>query len=130
MRVSMRLVSLACSLLVVIALQASTAAHHSPRVYRLDEQTTIEGVIVAVIYKSPHTYLHVQAPDRERQLRVWAVECGDARQLRPRFEQGALRPGDRVVITGEPARDEGTWRVRLRTLLRPTDGWGWREMGR
>lgn len=127
----MRLTHVALCWLVVAVLQASAAAHHSTvRQYRVDEQTTIEGVLVAVIYKSPHTYLHVQAQDRHRHVRVWAVECGDARHLRPRFEEGALKPGDRIVVTGEPARDEGTWRVRMRSLLRPTDGWRWREVVR
>jgi hypothetical protein len=112
----------------MIVTQTLVSGHHSTvRLYRPDEQTTIEGVIVSLVYKAPHSFLHVEAPDRSNHMRIWAVECGNSQDLRQRVEQSALKPGDRVVVTGDTAMDEGAWRVRLRTLLRRHDGWRWHE---
>ena len=34
------------------------------------------------------------------------------------------------IVTGDPALDEGLWRLRMRTLVRRADGWQWNESGR
>lgn len=119
---------LGVTLAAIVVSQTMASGHHSTaRKYRVGEQTTLEGVIVSLVYKAPHSFLHVQAPDRLNQMRVWAVECGDRDELRQRVQESALKPGDRVVVTGDTAWDEGAWRVRLRTLMRRGDGWRWRE---
>jgi len=108
-------------------------AHHSPTgIYRTDERATIEGVLVSIIYRRPHSFLYVEdrTRDRKRQMQVWAIESGEGSWLRTRVDEGSLRPGDRIVVTGEPARDDGARRLRLRRLVRPSDGWGWAEGGR
>jgi DNA/RNA endonuclease YhcR with UshA esterase domain len=103
-------------------------AHHAVgTVYRLDEQLTIEGVVVSLVYRSPHSFLHVKAPDQTKQMRVWAVECGSAEQFRRNVAEGMLKPGDDVIVTGDVGRDEGQWRLRLRSVVRPRDGWRWKE---
>lgn len=122
---------LGATLLAVLGGQATMAAHHpTTRVYRSGEQTTIEGVIVSLVVKTPHSFLHVQAPDRYNKMRIWAIECGDTRAFRQRVEEHSLKIGDRVTVTGDPAFDEGLWRLRLRTLVRRDDGWKWSEVGR
>lgn len=103
-------------------------AHHAVgAVYRLNEQVTIEGVVVSLVHRSPHSFIHVKAPDRSKQMRVWAVECGSAEQFRRNVLDGTLKPGDDVVVTGDVGRDEGQWRLRLRSVVRPRDGWRWKE---
>lgn len=119
-------------LLPVLVLGLVTApgllAHHSPATaYRTGERATVEGTIVSIVIRSPHSYLEVEAPDRSRRMRVWAVEWGDSQTVRAHVTRGTLRPGDHVVVTGEPARDDGAWRVRLLSLVRPNDGWQWHE---
>ena len=106
----------------------STTAHHSVvEKYRIDERVTIEGELVTLIFRNPHSYLHVRAPDGTAHSRVWAVESGRGLQLRQALASATLKPGDRVVVTGDPGRDDGEWRMRLRTLVRPRDGWRWTE---
>jgi hypothetical protein len=36
-----------------------------------------------------------------------------------------LKPGDVVVITGNPGRNPVDHRIRMRSLRRPSDGFGW-----
>jgi hypothetical protein len=54
--------------------------------------------------------------------RKWAVECGEGAgdKLLP-----ALKPGDRVIVTGPPARKPATERLLMRSLVRPADGFTW-----
>lgn len=112
----------------VVCETASLAAHHAIiRVYRVDEQMTIEGTLVSLVYRNPHSYLQVMAPDRMNHMRVWAVECGNHDVLRRNVSEASLKPGDRVIVTGNAARDEGQWRLLLRTMRRPRDGWRWNE---
>jgi hypothetical protein len=107
---------------------AVIAAHHSvATIYSENERVTIEGELVTLIYRNPHSYLHVVAPDRQKQPRVWAIESSSGQQLRQKLSAASLVPGDRVIVTGVPGRDEGTWRMRLRTIERPRDGWRWSE---
>lgn len=117
---------------LIVLSDASVLAHHSPvGIYRTDVQTTVDGVLVSIVYRRPHSYLYVEArsPGPSNEMRVWAVECDTDPRVRARVTEGILRPGDRIIVTGEPARDDGAWRVRLRRLVRPSDGWGWQEGG-
>jgi hypothetical protein len=75
----------------------SLAAHHSVAdKYRVGERVTIEGELVTLIFRNPHSYLHVSAPDRTAHTRLWAVESGRGLQLRQALESATLKPGDRV----------------------------------
>src|SRR2546425_3382745 len=115
----------------VVCQTVSLAAHHAiTSVYRVDEQLTIDGVVVSLVYRNPHSYLQVMAPDRMNHMRLWAVECGNQQLLRRNVSEAALKPGDRVVVTGTPGRDEGQWRLLLKTLSRPRDGWRWNGINR
>lgn len=133
-RRGLSLSAVAAALFVLgVLLDRPLTAHHSPvGIYRTDERTTVDGVLVSILYRRPHSYLYVEdrTPDRRKQVRVWAVESGEGTWLRTRVDEGTLRPGDRIVVTGEPGRDDGARRLRLRRLVRPSDGWGWAEGGR
>ena len=37
----------------------------------------------------------------------------------------SVKPGDHVIISGNPGRNAGDHRVRLLTFKRPKDGWSW-----
>ena len=118
-------------LAAAIGFGVPVAAHHSvATIYRENERVTIEGELVTLIYRNPHSYLHVMAPDRQQQPRLWAIESSSGQLLRQTLAAASLVPGDRVIVTGDPGRDEGTWRMRLRTIERPRDGWRWIEQSR
>jgi len=109
----------------------SIDAHHSfASTYLEDQVIAIEGDLVDVIYRNPHSFIHVMAPDGAMHMRLWAVEASNRGQLRLQgvFEEN-LKPADHLVITGSPGRDAGAWRLRLRTIVRPKDGWRWSAPG-
>jgi hypothetical protein len=127
-RMGIRLLSLALAGTVAYG-GASISAHHSfATTYRQNEPITIKGVLVTLVYRNPHSSFEVQAPDRAGRMRLWAVEGGSREQMRRWIvTEDTLKPGDLVIITGDPGRDEGEGRLRLRTIVRPSDGWRWSE---
>ena len=121
-------------LLIAVALTsdaASALAHHAySSTYLEDREIAIEGRVVDVVYRNPHSFIHLMAPDGTKHMRLWAVECSNRGQLRQQgLLQETLKPGDLLVITGSPGRDANAWRLRLRTVVRPSDGWRWSATG-
>jgi hypothetical protein len=105
----------------------SAEAHHSFTATYFEGQTIeIEGKLLQFMFRNPHSFVHVEAPDAEGNLQRWAVEWGGAGQL---IGQGVtsqtLRPGDVVTITGNPGRDPKDHRVRMLYLRRSSDGFDW-----
>ena len=66
----------------------------------------------------------VQAPDPEGAIQRWAVEWAAAGQLTG-ISRDTLKPGDHVIITGNPGRTTEDHRIRMRSILRPKDGFKW-----
>lgn len=111
-----------------IAMSGLTAhAHHSfTATYDERETIQIEGTLVQFMFRNPHAWVHVMAPDENGDMQRWGVEWGGAGQLSGQgVTRDSLRPGDRVIITGNPGRNPADHRVRMRSLLRPSDGFGW-----
>lgn len=102
-------------------------AHHSfTATYDERETIQIEGTLVQFMFRNPHAWVHVMAPDESGEVQRWGVEWGGAGQLSGQGVTGdSLRPGDRVIITGNPGRNPDDHRMRMRSLLRPSDGFGW-----
>jgi len=111
-----------------MGLATRSDAHHSfAATYLEDQEITIEGDLVQFLYRNPHSFVHVLAPDpKTKEMVRWAVEWGGGGQL---GQQGVtretLKPGDHVIITGSPGRNPEDHRLRMRTILRPKDGWRW-----
>jgi hypothetical protein len=109
----------------------SASAHHSFTA-TYDETATIksEGDLVQFMFRNPHAFVHVMAPDDKGQMQRWGVEWGGAGALTGQgVTRDSLKAGDHVVITGNPGRNPEEHRLRMRTLLRPADGFGWGQQG-
>ncbi len=120
------------TLLVVLIVGASVSgvsafAHHSfPATYLVDDTMTIEGDLVAFLFKNPHSFVQVTVEDADGQTQRWAVEWGGGTFLRQQdITRETLKPGDHVIITGNPGRNPADHRLRLRKIERPSDGWEW-----
>ena len=118
---------LAASLaVIVIALGAPASAHHSfAATYLEDQSVTIEGQIVQFLLRNPHSFVHVQVKEKDGTTNRYVVEWGSPADLQPRVSRDTLRPGDEVIITGNPGRNPADHRMRLLTFKRPKDGWSW-----
>ena len=108
---------------------STTFAHHSySATYETTKSVALEGTIVQFVYRNPHSFVHIDAPDAQGVSQRWAVEWGGTGQLGAQgVTRETLRPGDVVVITGNPGRNPADFRVRMVTLRRTSDGYGWGE---
>jgi len=122
-------------LLVLAALAAGTLgiggrayAHHSfAATYFEDQKVTIEGDLVQFLYRNPHSFVHVEVKDAKTGETVrWAVEWGAGGQLgRQGVTRETLKPGDHVIVVGNPGRNPEDHRLRMVNITRPSDGWKW-----
>jgi hypothetical protein len=123
----MRRISIILVLVTVLAAAVTAYAHHSfASTYDEGKKVTVEGKLVQFLWRNPHSFVHVMAPDEKGEMQRWAVEWGGAGQL---GEQGVtretLKPGDTVKITGNPGRNPEDHRLRMIALVRPSDGFAW-----
>ena len=111
---------------VVLAMGTQTLAHHSfAATYLEDQSVTIEGELVQFLLRNPHAFVHVMVKQPDGSLVRYVVEWGSPAQLSGRVSRDTLKPGDYVVISGNPGRNASDHRVRLLTFSRPKDGWSW-----
>jgi hypothetical protein len=97
-----------------------------PLANRFDDRATVrlEGEITAL--RSPvaaglaclELWVPIEGGNRQR----WGVECATESAL---ALVRSLQPGDRVIVTGAPARAPAAQRVALASLERPADGMRW-----
>ena len=116
------------ALAIVFSLSAgSVSAHHSFAATYLEGQTQkIEGKVVQFLFRNPHSFLHVEAPDEKGTMQVWNIEWGGGGLLgRQGVDRDTLKPGDRVIVVGQPGRVPEEHRLRMMNLTRPADGWKW-----
>ena len=111
----------------VLAMTVPAGAHHSfAATYFEDKIETVEGDLVQFLFRNPHTFVHVQGPDAGGHMQRWAIEWAAGLQLAGQgVTRETLKPGDHVVITGNPGRNEADHRMRMRSIVRPKDGWKW-----
>jgi hypothetical protein len=102
-------------------------AHHSfAATYFVDKEITIEGDITSFLYRNPHSFIKVAAPDDKGQIQTWAIEWGGGAQLtQEHVSRETLKAGDHVTVTGNPGRDASDHRIRLHRIVRKSDGWKW-----
>jgi hypothetical protein len=107
---------------------APAQAHHSfSASYMIDEQTEIHGTVVQFLFRNPHSFLHVMAPDKQGVMQRWAVEWRAGGVLAgDDITPDLLKPGDVVSITGNPGRNEADHRMRLNSIERLSDHWKWK----
>jgi hypothetical protein len=109
-----------------LALGAQTSAHHSFAATYLENQSvTIEGELVQFVLRNPHSFIEVNVPNPDGTMTRYIVEWGSPSQLRGKINRDTLKPGDHIIITGNPGRNAEDHRVRLLTFRRPKDGWSW-----
>jgi uncharacterized protein DUF6152 len=113
--------------LVGIVLGAAADAHHSFGAFYHEEQTvSIEGTITEFRYINPHAWVYIAARDLEDVVRSVGAEWANPGRLNQQgIKKDTLKLGDRVIITGSPSRDPSEYKLHLKGIERPADGWRW-----
>lgn len=103
------------------------SAHHSFAAYYFEsESISIEGEVQEFHYRSPHAMLLFNAKAPDGRTQTYAAEWGNPRRLGTQgINKDTLKPGDLVIVTGSPGREAADYKVHLKGIKRPADGWSW-----
>ena len=102
-------------------------AHHSASAtYIHGKSVKIEGTLKEFIWRNPHSFMKVEAKDEKGQMQTWVIEgAAPAQLLESGLTTSTLRPGDHVIVSGQPGRIAEDHRMLLETVERPSDGFKW-----
>jgi hypothetical protein len=117
---------LAAAAIAILSCTQAQAHHSFAATYFVDKEITIDGSLTQFLYRNPHSFVKVMAKDDSGQPQVWSIEWGGGAQLiQEHVTRDTLKPGDHVVITGNPGRDPSEHRIRLHKIVRTSDNWTW-----
>jgi Family of unknown function (DUF6152) len=120
-------IGVAASLLL---LGVAEAHHSASATYDPNAEITIEGTLVGIQLMNPHSFMTVQVAERSGSKTRWTAEWLSYRGLETAgVTRATLRPGDRLMLSGLPARRAEEKRILLRRIERPADGWHWSGSG-
>jgi Family of unknown function (DUF6152) len=113
---------------MVLALAGSAAfAHHAATATYVHGKTmTIEGTLKEFVWRNPHSFMRVEAPDDKGVAQQWLIEGAAPTQLTEGgMTKTSIKPGDHVIVTGTPGRVAEDHRMLLEKIERPSDGFKW-----
>ena len=112
---------------VILAAGMTAEAHHSINAtYNLEKEVKLEGILIQFLFRNPHSFVHIEAPDENGKMQRYAVEWNGAGALTAQgVKHDVLRVGDVLIITGNPSRIPEDHRVKMITVRRTRDGFQW-----
>lgn len=104
----MRTVFAFALVLGAVALPAPAGAHHSvAALYMTDQHVTMEGVVTRFQLGNPHMRIYFMRMAEDGTESEWMAEGGSRTVLLRRgWAEDDLKPGDRVVIHGNPTHTD------------------------
>ena len=113
-------------ILVTLGSTQAFAHHAASATYVHGKTVKIEGTLKEFIWRNPHSFMKVEAPDDKGETQLWVVEGAAPTQLAEGgVTRNTLKPGDHVIITGQPGRIADDHRMLLEKIERPSDGFKW-----
>jgi hypothetical protein len=109
--------NLGTSLVLVVSfvmVGAPLFAHHGTGVaYVIEKEVTLKGTVTEWIWSNPHCGILFDVTDDKGQVIHWGAELGNPHMLSEAgLSRDILKPGDKLTITGHPARS-GAPRLEL-----------------
>jgi hypothetical protein len=99
------LISIASVLFLARGLPA--VAHHAfSNEFDESKPVTLEGVVTRIDWENPHVHYFVDVTQADGTVVNWSCETGGPNRLVKRgWTHDSLKPGDKVVVHGFPAKD-------------------------
>lgn len=81
-------------------------AHHSQSEYDLRGKVVVEGTVTRLDWRSPHAWVYVDVAGDKGETVNWSFELPSPTTLMRRgWTRDSLKRGDRIKVTGAPARN-------------------------
>ena len=111
------------------AVAAADAHHAISAVYDGGARVALEGVVKAFKLVNPHPWVEMVVTDSSGEARTWKLELDNLWELTAiGMNADTVQPGDRIVVSGSPARDRST-SLYVWQLDRPADGFRYEQVG-
>ena len=113
--------------IAMLAGSGRVLAHHSfSATYDSAQKMEIAGVVKEFVWRNRHSFMRIDVTDKDGTVKTWALEWGSASQLAiSQISRTTIKPGDKLTITGQPARDQSSNRLLIQAIKRSSDGWTW-----
>lgn len=110
-------------MLAMLASAVTASAHHSFSRTYTGKLVTLEGKVVELDIRNPHSFINFEVTDKNGKTTHWAGEWGSASQLSEGgVNRSVLEPGDKIIVEGALARDPMDHKVLIRSVVRPATG--------
>lgn len=96
-------------------------AHHSHSPF-YDSTKSVEatGTVTKFVFRNPHSYLYVDAPNAEGKMTAWEIEMGASVTMSRRgWTPETIKAGDPIKVAGRPSRAPGTFGMCCAELTKP-----------
>jgi hypothetical protein len=101
-----RLFRIAVCVGLCLALATAATAHHSQSEYDLRGKVEVEGTVTKVEWRSPHAWIYLDVINDKGEKVNWSFELPSPVTLMRRgWTRDSLKPGDRIKVSGAPARN-------------------------
>ena len=93
------------SIMLIVALAASTGAHHSPVMFDRTVSKTLVGTVVKFTWTNPHSAIQIDVPNESGGLDRWGVEMGSPQSMaRAGWRSNIIKFGDTVTVVVNPLK--------------------------
>lgn len=108
-----------CGACVALLLVAPAAAHHGNAVYDTTKTISVTGAVTRWQLINPHAGLWIEVKTQSGATEVWSGEFGGVLDLYRTFKwnKETFKPGDRITLTGNPARNGSTAMLARKVTL-------------
>ena len=112
---------LATTMVALGSFALPSLAHHAATMFDRNEVVELTGEVVEFQFTAPHIWIEVRVENDDGETEEWSVEGGTPNRLfRAGWRPNSFKPGDQVIIRGNPLRDGG--RAALFIGARLADG--------
>jgi hypothetical protein len=116
-----RLPRLAAVVVFCLAVMPAVWAHHSQSEYDLKSKVEVQGTVTKVEWRSPHAWIYLDVINDKGEKVNWSFELPSPVTLMRRgWTRDSLKPGDRVKVSGAPAKNFPT--IAIANFIRDANG--------
>ena len=105
----------------VLVTSVPAIAHHaSGPFYDNEKRVEAIGTVTKFVFRNPHSFLYVDAPNAEGTMIAWEIEMGTAVSMSRRgWTAETIKAGDQIKVVGQPSRAPGTFGMCCAELTKP-----------